>query len=74
MANNEREKEILNILRKKYSVKVKELADMLYASEATIRRDIIILEKQQLVLRSHGKVIENKLSADSQSLFPPANS
>ena len=55
MANNEREKEILNILRKKYSVKVKELADMLYASEATIRRDIIKLEKQQLVLRSHGK-------------------
>ena len=69
MANNEREKEILNILRKKYSVKVKELADMLYASEATIRRDIIKLEKQQLVLRSHGKVIENKLSADSQTAF-----
>lgn len=69
MANNEREKEILNILRKKYSVKVKELADMLYASEATIRRDIIKLEKQQLVLRSHGKVIENKLSADSQIAF-----
>ena len=37
MPNFEREKEILKILEKKYTVSVKELADTLYASEPTIR-------------------------------------
>ena len=45
MPNAEREKEILKILEKKYNVSVKELADALYASEPTIRRDLISLEK-----------------------------
>ena len=66
MSNNDREKEIMNILEKKYSIRVKELAEMLYASEATIRRDIVKLEKQQLVIRSYGKIMANKLPPDSQ--------
>ena len=65
MPNAEREKEILKILEKKYNVSVKELADALYASEPTIRRDLISLEKKQLVIRTHGRVLLNTVSADT---------
>ena len=65
MPNFEREKEILKILEKKYTVSVKELADTLYASEPTIRRDLIRLENKKLVIRTHGKVIANTISADT---------
>ena len=40
MPNEEREKEILTILEKKYMISVKELADLLFVSEPTIRRDL----------------------------------
>lgn len=65
MPNSEREKEILKILEKKYNVSVKELADALYASEPTIRRDLISLQNKQLVIRTHGRVIANTISADT---------
>lgn len=45
MAIKDREKEILHLLEKKYSVSVKDLAKSLYISESTIRRDLIELEK-----------------------------
>ena len=65
MPNAEREKEILKILEKKYNVSVKELADTLYASEPTIRRDLNSLEDRQLVIRTHGRVILNTVSPDA---------
>ena len=65
MPNSDREKEILKILDKKYNVSVKELAETLFASEPTIRRDLIKLEEKQLVIRTHGRVIANKISADT---------
>lgn len=64
MAIKDREKEILHLLEKKYSVSVKDLAKSLYISESTIRRDLIELEKKHLIVHSYGKVSANKLSAD----------
>ena len=64
MAYADREKEILKLLENNYSIGVKELAKQLYASEPTIRRDLIKLEKKELIIRAHGKVIINTRSAD----------
>jgi DeoR/GlpR family transcriptional regulator of sugar metabolism len=50
----ERQQEILDILHKKKSVKVEELAEELFVSGATVRRDLRIMEKQGLIKRSHG--------------------
>ena len=65
MPNSDREEEVLKILDKKYSVSIKELSETLFASEPTIRRDLTRLEEKQLVIRTHGRVIANKISADT---------
>lgn len=55
--NKEREKYILESLLKKKRVTVKELANELFASEPSIRRDLQNLEKQNLIKRIHGGAI-----------------
>ncbi len=62
--NKEREKQILNTLLSKKKVTVKELAAQLFASEVSIRRDLISLEKQGLIKRMHGGAMieENSVS------------
>lgn len=58
MHNKEREMEILNILKAADGfVTTKQLCDMLFASESSIRRDLKELEKQHLVKRSYGGVL-----------------
>lgn len=55
MFMEERKHQILDMLKKsKGSVTVKELCDRLYASGATIRRDLADLEKRKLIRRTHG--------------------
>lgn len=49
--------EILNVLSEKKSTTVRELAEQLYVSDATVRRDLNILEKQGHVQRVFGGVI-----------------
>ncbi len=63
--NKEREKEILEIILKEKTVTVKELAQRLYSSEPSIRRDLSLLEKQSLIRRTHGGAVleENNSSA-----------
>ena len=63
--NKEREKAILEILSKERRVTVNDLAKRLYASCPSIRRDLVSLEKQQLLRRIHGGAIleENCISA-----------
>ena len=57
MHNKERELEILNILKKANGfVSTKQLCQMLFASESSIRRDLRALEEQKLVKRSHGGI------------------
>ena len=57
MLTIERQDEILELLKEKSPLSVKKLADKLFVSEATIRRDLAELEKQSLVRRTHGGAI-----------------
>ncbi len=59
MFSNERYDEIIDILRKNGTVSVAELARRLYASEATIRRDLNELETQGFLKRVHGGAVAN---------------
>ena len=54
MLELERMEQILTILRANHTVKVKTLTKQLFVSEATVRRDLIALEKQGLIKRLHG--------------------
>ncbi|MBQ8197177.1 MAG: DeoR/GlpR transcriptional regulator [Clostridia bacterium] len=67
MLTLERQNEILEILNRKKSVTVEELASELYVSGATIRRDLRSMEKQGLLRRSHGGAIPFKSSAEESA-------
>ena len=54
---SERQKEIMELLKKQKKVSVKELADRLFVSEATIRRNLIELKSLGLSERAHGAAI-----------------
>ncbi len=53
----ERMKQILAFIEEKGSVQVKELAGFQQVSEATIRRDLIELEQQGTIRRTHGGAV-----------------
>lgn len=57
MINDERENLIINYLRTKKTASVKELANTLFVSEATIRRDLNDLQKTGIITRSHGGAV-----------------
>lgn len=69
--SKDREKQILEILLKEKSVTVKQLADALYISEPSIRRDLMSLEKQNLIKRTHGGAMleESALSKNKIPFF-----
>ena len=54
MVNLERQKLILELLKEKKSMTVTDLAQKLYVSEATIRRDLTEMKSTGLIERSHG--------------------
>lgn len=62
--NSDRQRAILEILIKRKNITVKELAQTLYISEPSIRRDLIQLENQRLIKRTHGGAMleENDVS------------
>lgn len=62
MYNLERQEAIMQILESKRSVSVAKLADLLYVSAPTVRRDLTILEEQGKVQRTHGGVVLRKTS------------
>ncbi len=69
MFMEERKQEILNILKEKgNSVTVKELCRTLYASGATIRRDLKDLELKNLIKRTHGGAILTDESVNEDPL------
>ncbi len=68
MSNNERFSQIINYLKNKKSASVEELAEMLYVSVATVRRDLTELQKRGQVERSHGGAILME-GADEISIF-----
>ena len=53
----ERQNLIIEILRKNKSISVAKLADLLYVSQPTVRRDLTILEEQGTVVRTHGGAV-----------------
>jgi len=62
----EREEQILNALLEKDSVRVQELADKLYISVPTLRRDLAKLESMGKIIRTHGGAKLRKSPADKQ--------
>ena len=62
MYNLERQEEIINLLEKVRSISVKKLAEALYVSQPTIRRDLSALEEQGKVKRTHGGVVLRRSS------------
>ena len=67
MLTLERQEEILEIINKRKSVTVEELAGELFVSGATIRRDLKAMEKQGLLIRSHGGAMPFKSSAEESA-------
>lgn len=57
MTLNERQKEILRELEKHRQVRVTALAEQLFASEMTIRRDLEYLENEGFLTRCHGGAV-----------------
>ena len=54
MLIDERQNQILEIIKEKTFVRVDELASQVYASPATIRRDLALLDQAGLIQRLHG--------------------
>ena len=69
MLSLERQDEILEILNREKSATVEELANELFVSGATIRRDLRIMEQQGLIKRSHGGAVPFKSSSGEESAF-----
>ena len=66
---NERLEKILDAVKANGVVDVKTLMRLVYASEATVRRDLALLEEQGLILRSHGKAVDLQARADAGTVF-----
>lgn len=66
MLAQERFDKILELLRKEQSVTVTELTRQLNTSESTIRRDLVALDKQGLLIKVHGgaTAVKTVLSAE----------
>lgn len=60
MLQLKRQKNIMDILKKEKEQTVKELCVALYCSPATVRRDLVELEKQGLIKRSFGGAVLNE--------------
>ena len=65
MFKNERKNEILKILSAQGYMTVAELSKLLYTSESSIRRDLVDLERETVVVRSYGGVELAKSNARS---------
>lgn len=68
MALTERQNEILRKLKENKSASVSELAQELYVSEATIRRDLAEMKSMGLIERSHGGALLPE-NAEEISIF-----
>lgn len=69
MIRYQRQDEILQILEKSRSISVRKLAETLFVSEATVRRDLNALEQMGLVNRTYGGVVLSKYANGVMPLF-----
>ncbi len=65
----ERQRQMLSIVQARKSVSANELANMLYASLPTIRRDLAVLERAGLLVRSHGGASVGDGAEGAEPLF-----
>ena len=65
----EREEKLMNIFQQKNTVTINELADLMFVSKPTLRRDLIKLEKKGLIVRRHGEASLAKSSPDTKIPF-----
>ena len=68
MLQLERQQDLLRLLQEKKSMTVKELCAALFASPATVRRDLSVLEQAGLLTRSFGGAVLNEIFPDQQPL------
>ena len=64
MSYADRRKQILDLIEQTGSAKIETLTKLLYASAATVRRDLARLEEEGFIIRSHGKALGINLYAD----------
>lgn len=57
MIKNKRQEEIIEILKNEGFASVRGLSERLYASQATVRRDLEFLEREGFIQRNHGGAI-----------------
>lgn len=69
MSYSDRKKQITQLLREKTTIDIKSLTKLLYASEATVRRDLNKLEQEGLIIRTHGKAVSTSVYADKNEEF-----
>lgn len=67
MAYQDRETQILEILAETPNISVQALIQKLYASEATVRRDLKKLEAKGLIIRPHGKIVRTATFAEKMT-------
>jgi len=53
----ERQQRVLELIREGITIRVSRLSELLEVSEMTIRRDLIVMENQGLVERTHGGAV-----------------
>ena len=70
MVEKERMDKLLTLLDARNAIKINELQEELFASYATVRRDLVKLEKKGLIQRNNGKVwlISNKNRESSHQM------
>ncbi len=61
MINNQRQQDIINIISRKGNVTVDELAETFGVSKMTVRRDLEKLQENNLLQRTHGGALVNKV-------------
>ena len=69
MQIEERQRRILEELRKNPNVTVRELSELLYVSEPTVRRDFTELDRRGLITKIYGGAILNRGAADREIPF-----
>ena len=69
MLQLERQRKIMELLRKEKELTVKQLCSRLHSSQATVRRDLTALEEQGLLKRSFGGAVLNESFFSEQPLL-----
>ena len=69
MYTNNRQPLILDYIRKKKIVKVNELSEYFNVADMTVRRDLICLEQNGLIIRTHGGAMLADYMSNSESTF-----